>query len=254
MRRTAHGSSRSPAISMRTGRISSRRPRPVSGGRCEHVARAGGDDHGSWPAASPPRSSSADFSGRRRPGGPATADGTASRDAAASSPVAESGARPVPGPDRRRRRGRLDAGRFHGPSRRAVRRRPGRSRVHRRRAAHRSFCLRRRVGLPGGLLETADAQFPPGVVDLPAEERSVTLLDEFGGAAVLRAEAAGANHSARGHRACRRPMAAARRVRRRAAVTSDQIPSWPSNAASSRRFFTALRKRAASAPSTMRWS
>lgn len=37
--------------------------------------------------------------------------------------------------------------------------------------------------------ESTDARFPPGVVDLPAGERSVTVLDEFGGAAVLRAEA-----------------------------------------------------------------
>ncbi len=56
--------------------------------------------------------------------------------------------------------------------------------------AGRSACGGESVCLEG-VLETADAQFPPGVVDLPAEERSVTLLDEFGGAAVLRAEAAG---------------------------------------------------------------
>ncbi|BDZ46806.1 hypothetical protein [Naasia aerilata] len=36
--------------------------------------------------------------------------------------------------------------------------------------------------------------------------------------------------------------------------SADQRPSWPSNAPSSRRFFTWTRKRAASAPSTMRWS
>ena len=30
---------------------------------------------------------------------------------------------------------------------------------------------------------------PPGVVDLPAAERTLTMLDEFGGAAVLRVDA-----------------------------------------------------------------
>lgn len=45
------------------------------------------------------------------------------------------------------------------------------------------------------VLETGGAQFPGGVVDLPAEERTVTLLDEFGGAAVLRAEAVAADVS-----------------------------------------------------------
>ena len=39
------------------------------------------------------------------------------------------------------------------------------------------------------MLETVDAPFPGGVVDLTAAERTVTLLDEFGGAAVLRVEA-----------------------------------------------------------------
>ena len=39
------------------------------------------------------------------------------------------------------------------------------------------------------VLETVDASFPDGVVDLTAAERTVTLLDEFGGAAVLRVEA-----------------------------------------------------------------
>ena len=34
--------------------------------------------------------------------------------------------------------------------------------------------------------------FPGGVVDLAAAERTVTLLDEFGGAAVLRVEASAA--------------------------------------------------------------
>ncbi|MCR2761930.1 hypothetical protein NQ152_00230 [Microbacterium sp. zg.B48] len=43
----------------------------------------------------------------------------------------------------------------------------------------------------GTVLEAPGASFPPGVVDLPTGERSVTLLDEFGGAAVLRAEATG---------------------------------------------------------------
>jgi hypothetical protein len=42
------------------------------------------------------------------------------------------------------------------------------------------------------VLEAPGTPIPPGVVDLPAGQRSVTLLDEFGGAAVLRAEAAGA--------------------------------------------------------------
>jgi hypothetical protein len=44
-----------------------------------------------------------------------------------------------------------------------------------------------------GVLERSDAAFPAGVVDLPDEERTTTLLDEFGGAAVLRVDhAAGA--------------------------------------------------------------
>ena len=41
--------------------------------------------------------------------------------------------------------------------------------------------------------ESSGAPFPGGVVDLPAEQRTVTLLDEFGGAAVLRAEASAAD-------------------------------------------------------------
>ncbi len=41
------------------------------------------------------------------------------------------------------------------------------------------------------IVETRDAQFPAGVVDLPPAERSVILLDEFGGAAVIRVESAG---------------------------------------------------------------
>lgn len=40
-----------------------------------------------------------------------------------------------------------------------------------------------------GVLETAGAAHPPGVVDLPEQERSLTLLDDFGGMAVLRVEA-----------------------------------------------------------------
>lgn len=43
------------------------------------------------------------------------------------------------------------------------------------------------------VLESSGAPFPGGVVDLPAEQRTVTLLDEFGGAAVLRAEASAAD-------------------------------------------------------------
>jgi len=39
-----------------------------------------------------------------------------------------------------------------------------------------------------GVLEARDARHPPGVVDLAEEERSLTLLDDFGGAAVLRVE------------------------------------------------------------------
>jgi hypothetical protein len=39
-----------------------------------------------------------------------------------------------------------------------------------------------------GVLETEDARYPPGVVDVPEEGRSLTLLDDFGGAAVLRVE------------------------------------------------------------------
>jgi hypothetical protein len=44
-----------------------------------------------------------------------------------------------------------------------------------------------------GVLESSGAPFPGGVVDLPAEQRTVALLDEFGGAAVLRAEASAAD-------------------------------------------------------------
>ena len=39
------------------------------------------------------------------------------------------------------------------------------------------------------VIEVVDAPFPGGVVDLAAADRTVTLLDEFGGAAVLRVEA-----------------------------------------------------------------
>lgn len=39
------------------------------------------------------------------------------------------------------------------------------------------------------VLESSDVAFPAGVVDLAVNERALTLLDEFGGAAVLRAEA-----------------------------------------------------------------
>jgi len=41
------------------------------------------------------------------------------------------------------------------------------------------------------VVEIVDAPLPGGVVDLAAADRTVTLLDEFGGAAVLRVEAAG---------------------------------------------------------------
>ena len=44
-----------------------------------------------------------------------------------------------------------------------------------------------------GVLESSGAAFPGGVVDLSAEQRTVALLDEFGGAAVLRAEASAAD-------------------------------------------------------------
>lgn len=40
-----------------------------------------------------------------------------------------------------------------------------------------------------GVQESPDAVFPAGVIDLPSDGRSLELLDEFGGAAVLRAEA-----------------------------------------------------------------
>lgn len=43
------------------------------------------------------------------------------------------------------------------------------------------------------VLESPDALFPAGVIDFPAGDRTVTMLDEFGGAAVLRAEASGAD-------------------------------------------------------------
>jgi hypothetical protein len=39
------------------------------------------------------------------------------------------------------------------------------------------------------VIEVVDAPFPGGVVDLASADRTVTLLDEFGGAAVLRVEA-----------------------------------------------------------------
>ena len=45
----------------------------------------------------------------------------------------------------------------------------------------------------GKVQESGGARFPSGVVDLPADERTVALLDEFGGAAVLRAEASGSD-------------------------------------------------------------
>lgn len=45
----------------------------------------------------------------------------------------------------------------------------------------------------GKVQESRGARFPSGVVDLPADERTVALLDEFGGAAVLRAEASGSD-------------------------------------------------------------
>lgn len=44
-----------------------------------------------------------------------------------------------------------------------------------------------------GVLENREARYPPGVVDLDEGGRSLTLLDEFGGAAVLRAEAVAAD-------------------------------------------------------------
>jgi hypothetical protein len=47
-------------------------------------------------------------------------------------------------------------------------------------------CLSRLVEDPGEV-------FPEGVVDLPAEQRAVALLDDFGGAAVLRVDATAGN-------------------------------------------------------------
>jgi hypothetical protein len=41
------------------------------------------------------------------------------------------------------------------------------------------------------VVEVVDAPLPGGVIDLAAADRTVTLLDEFGGAAVLRVEAVG---------------------------------------------------------------
>lgn len=41
-----------------------------------------------------------------------------------------------------------------------------------------------------GVVAEAGARFPAGAVDLPASERSVTLLDDFGGVAVLRVDVA----------------------------------------------------------------
>lgn len=40
-----------------------------------------------------------------------------------------------------------------------------------------------------GVQESPDVAFPAGVIDLPVDGRSLVLLDEFGGAAVLRVEA-----------------------------------------------------------------
>lgn len=51
--------------------------------------------------------------------------------------------------------------------------------------AHDAACL-------SGILVDPDVDFGAGVIDLPAEERRVTLLDEFGGAAVARVDAADA--------------------------------------------------------------
>lgn len=45
------------------------------------------------------------------------------------------------------------------------------------------------------VLEKADASFPAGTVDLPAPERTLTLLDDFGGAAVLRVESVAGDRS-----------------------------------------------------------
>jgi hypothetical protein len=45
-----------------------------------------------------------------------------------------------------------------------------------------------------GLVENADTDFPAGVIDVAAETRTVTLLDDFGGAAVARVDAAGGGH------------------------------------------------------------
>lgn len=126
------------------------------------------------------------------PGGPATADGAASRDAEAPSPVPSPSAAPVPMPDPTARGDAEDA--THDDSTGGIEPSEGApadlASIADALLAGRSACGGESACLEG-VLETADAQFPPGVVDLAAEERSVTLLDEFGGAAVLRAEAAG---------------------------------------------------------------
>jgi len=48
--------------------------------------------------------------------------------------------------------------------------------------ADETSCLR-------GLVEDPDRAFPAGVLDLPADQRKIVLLDSFGGAAVLRVDA-----------------------------------------------------------------
>lgn len=44
-----------------------------------------------------------------------------------------------------------------------------------------------------GVQESSALSFPSGVADLPSDQRTVTVLDEFGGAAVVRAEAIGSD-------------------------------------------------------------
>lgn len=48
------------------------------------------------------------------------------------------------------------------------------------------------AGCLAEVVERPDARLPAGAIDLPPTQRTVTFLDEFGGAAVVRVEAAGA--------------------------------------------------------------
>ena len=228
------------ATSMRNGRIFSRGPRPGSGEPCAHLAR-----------------------GRRRPwlvagglagvvlaggllwptggGGPATAE------------VPVETRRPHPTPTPRRPLRRRARRRSH-PSRAA--RNPTWPSIAAELLSARTECGSDQACLEH-VVEIVDAPLPGGVVDLAAADRTVTLLDEFGGAAVLRVEASPAQLRRRSSSSSCAPTTggcSATSTTSRSSDRGDQIPSWPSNDASSRRFFTVVRKRAASAPSTMRWS